>query len=170
MHLSSMEEHMRESHGSESQYNCDLCKSPFLIKWRFMKHRCMHHQSNVRTCHYYNNNKEFPFIKRGCKFRHEEADYCVFRLNCQRCSCQFKHWQDNRCYDEKADNMLKTDGAENRSIVIILCEAIYSKEKNRFCRELDGSKFSSWCQHRRLQGLKKSWGFSREAHSSSINR
>ena len=28
-----MEEHMRESYGRESQYNCDLCKSTFLIKW-----------------------------------------------------------------------------------------------------------------------------------------
>ena len=90
-HSFALENHLVMVHEKEKPYECILCKARFVFKWRYMKHKNSHEETNQRTCHYYNNGKECPYVNIGYKFLHEDASLCKFATKCQRLLCQFKH-------------------------------------------------------------------------------
>ena len=86
-----LEKHLIKDHQSEMKFQCDMCSAHFLTKWRFDLHRKTHDQTNLRTCHYFNNDKNCPFVEFGCKFQHTISTLCTFRDKCQRKMCQHRH-------------------------------------------------------------------------------
>ena len=44
----------------------------FMSKFRLEKHKQMHLNVAIKTCHYFKRNKPCPYEILGCKFRHEE--------------------------------------------------------------------------------------------------
>ena len=86
-----LEEHLVNVHEEEKMYNCDICELRFVTNWRYKKHIDAHNNNKARTCHYFNNNKDCPYAKRGCKFQHKMADQCQFTNTCTRKMCQFQH-------------------------------------------------------------------------------
>ena len=67
-----LESHMEE-HNLVQKHNCEVCGKKFYLKWRLSKHMRSHEDSSARNCHYYNNQKDCPFFKVGCKFKHQKA-------------------------------------------------------------------------------------------------
>ena len=45
---------------------------------------------DVPRCHYYNNQKECPYFKVGCMYKHEKSGKCKAFI-CTRQMCQFEH-------------------------------------------------------------------------------
>ena len=86
-----LEEHLMDVHKKKKNFTCSVCKVGFVLRWRMAKHVKLHEQTSIKTCHYFNNQKECPFARVGCKFIHEEADLCRFQRQCDRPMCQFKH-------------------------------------------------------------------------------
>ena len=87
-----MELHLMDEHKEEKSFKCNLCEAQFLVEWKLKKHVATHQTTiKVRTCHYFNNSKQCPYIKNGCKFLHKEAVTCKFAENCKKNKCQFKH-------------------------------------------------------------------------------
>ena len=85
-----LETHMEE-HGLVKKHACDVCEKKFHLKWRLKKHEQNHfNDSRAGYCHYYNNQKECPFIDAGCMFNHEKSGLCQTK-NCTRTLCQFEH-------------------------------------------------------------------------------
>ena len=66
-------------------------REKFHLKWRLKKHE-QNHTKNSRAgyCHYYNNQKECPFVNAGCMFKHVKSGLCQNK-NCTRPLCQFEH-------------------------------------------------------------------------------
>ena len=60
------------------------------MKWRMEKHTS-DHRVDIKSCHYFNNDKPCPYDKVGCKFKHETAPECRFNLKCTFKLCQFTH-------------------------------------------------------------------------------
>ena len=77
-----LEQHLIIVHKKEKHFKCRICHATFLVEWRLQKHMNMHKQSNLRTCHFYNNNNKFPFQENGCKFAHINAEKCKQSSNC----------------------------------------------------------------------------------------
>ena len=86
-----LELHIKTEHEAYNLHNCDECGIKFAKKWRLMKHKMVHSNRSLRTCHFYNNAKECPYFSMGCKFRHENAPICNLGENCRKHLCQFKH-------------------------------------------------------------------------------
>ena len=87
-----LEEHIVNMHKKDKLHECSHCETRFLTKWRLNKHENIHKNGNVsKTCHYYNNNKQCPFILSGCKFLHKDARKCKYSENCTFKLCKFKH-------------------------------------------------------------------------------
>ena len=85
-----LETHMEE-HGLVKKHSCDLCEKKFHLKWRLKKHEQNHTKdSRAGYCHYYNNQKECPFVNAGCMFKHVKSGLCQNK-NCTRPLCQFEH-------------------------------------------------------------------------------
>ena len=85
-----LEKHMEE-HGLERMHTCDVCGKTFHLNWRLDKHSQTHSQdSRLVHCHYFNNDKDCPFLHVGCMFKHEKAGLCLLK-NCTRYLCQFEH-------------------------------------------------------------------------------
>ena len=84
-----MEEHL-EHHGNERPFKCSICEKGFYMKWRMEKHTS-DHRVDIKSCHYFNNDKPCPYDKVGCKFKHETAPECRFNLKCTFNLCQFTH-------------------------------------------------------------------------------
>ena len=72
-------------------FPCSVCGKNFYMKWRLEKHRNMHERTELKFCHYYNNDKLCPFVEVGCMFAHEKAEQCKFKKQCQNKLCQFQH-------------------------------------------------------------------------------
>ena len=88
---SDLEAHMKASHESTEQYECDLCDKKFVLKWRLKKHKEGHANEHKKFCHYFNNEKSCPYEEIGCKFLHQNSEMCYFRKKCRNNLCQFKH-------------------------------------------------------------------------------
>ena len=88
-----LEEHMLNTHKEVKQFSCDQCDMSFVLQWRLKKHVKEHQQLYRRRCHYYNNNKDCPFSKIGCKFIHDIAPECTYGSTCSRTKCQYQHSQ-----------------------------------------------------------------------------
>ena len=86
-----LEEHLLNAHKETKLFSCVQCNKNFVLKWRLTKHMREHQQLNIRKCHYFNNNKECPFSKIGCKFSHEIAPECKYGSLCERTKCQYRH-------------------------------------------------------------------------------
>ena len=78
------------THQEATKFECDNCGQSFFSKWRLKKH-VEGHQKQRRCCHYFNNKKECPFEKIGCKFNHIPSNNCKFGSQCERPKCQYKH-------------------------------------------------------------------------------
>ena len=84
-----LEVHLK-SHDIE-RFKCKTCDKIFQLKWRLDKHELAHNVPNLNCCHFYNNFKACPYEENGCKFRHEESEYCRFKELCRNKLCQFQH-------------------------------------------------------------------------------
>ena len=78
-------------HDSEQNYQCNECEIRFFSDWKLKKHMRIHQTISTRKCHYFNNNKQCPFEKFGCKFLHLESDNCKYASNCNRTKCPYRH-------------------------------------------------------------------------------
>ena len=68
----------------------------------------VHMKENVRHCHYYNNDRHFPFEELGSEFLHDDAKICQFGQKCDRSLCPLKHTsRDTKTskYEENIDDM-----------------------------------------------------------------
>ena len=68
--FSDLENHIKVAHENHRQFQCDMCKKTFVLKWRLEKHMNIHNNENCHPCHYFNNGKMCPFEELGCKFLH----------------------------------------------------------------------------------------------------
>ena len=62
----------------------------FFLEWRLKKHEKMH-QTTVKKCHFYNNNKVCPYEKLGCMYEHRKSQKCKYGQKCNRSLCQYVH-------------------------------------------------------------------------------
>ena len=86
-----LEEHM-SIHGYKKTFSCDLCDKRFVLKWRLKKHINSHQQSNIKFCHFFNNNKICNYEQvSGCMFKHDAAPLCKYSKNFGYKLCQFRH-------------------------------------------------------------------------------
>ena len=85
-----LEVHMT-AHEEATIFTCDSCEKSFYSKWRLKVHETGHQKQKKRCCHFYNNKKECPFEKMGCKFEHIPSNKCKFGLQCEIPKCQFQH-------------------------------------------------------------------------------
>ena len=68
-----LERHIIDHHDYKP-FDCEKCGKTFVLRWRLRKHLSGHETQTL--CHYFNNDKECPFEKIGCKFRHELSPSC----------------------------------------------------------------------------------------------
>ena len=78
-----LENHRITFHKEERSFNCDECESKVIVAWRLKKHKEMHRNDKLQTCHYFNNGKTCPFTSIGCKFLHRKLS-CVSFLYLHR--------------------------------------------------------------------------------------
>ena len=78
-------------HENHHVFECDKCEKGFILKWRLKKHMRLHAETNIKTCHYFNNNRNCPYEKRGCKFRHSVSKICELMSKCTRSLCPYRH-------------------------------------------------------------------------------
>lgn len=98
---SDLESHMKRVHQEAGKFECDLCDKKFILKWRLKKHIINHSATNLKGCHYYNNQKTCPFEELGCMFAHTMSGMCKFMNNCKNKLCSFQHEE----YESESDNM-----------------------------------------------------------------
>ena len=68
-----LENHMVRVHGYEKTHTCEICRKSFYLEWRLKKHRTVH-ESNVRTCKYFEEGQDCPYDEIGCKYKHGEKE------------------------------------------------------------------------------------------------
>ena len=57
-----------------------------------MKHAQIHaSRTDVKRCHYFNNNKQCPYEEIGCMFAHVASDICKFGESCSNNLCSYQH-------------------------------------------------------------------------------
>ena len=91
-----LELHLQSEHNTEKKFKCDKCEMRFVLKWRLQKHAGIHEEkniSNMKYCHYFNNNRKCPFETLGCMFKHENTPQCRYIGKCYKDLCPFKHNQ-----------------------------------------------------------------------------
>ena len=88
--LFELENHLKK-HDEVETLKCNICEKIFYMKWRLKKHEEAHKLSNVKFCHYFNNNKVCPFEEIGCMFKHAFSEECKFKKQCRNNLCQFRH-------------------------------------------------------------------------------
>ena len=87
-----LEEHLINVHKKSKGYNCMQHNCSLILKWRLKKHEEGHRSGiQVKTCHYFNNNKICPYEIVGCMFKHTEAKKCSKQSRCSNKKCQFRH-------------------------------------------------------------------------------
>ena len=73
-----LEHHIKTFHEKHTVFQCSQCEKGFVLKWRMKKHMRLHEETNIKHCHYYNNDKCCPYEELGCKFLHTVAEICQF--------------------------------------------------------------------------------------------
>ena len=86
-----LEEHINLHHGSTEKFDCKDCGKTFVLKWRLQKHEENHINSNIKKCHYFNNNKDCPYEKIGCMFAHSPSEMCIHGKSCKNLLCSYQH-------------------------------------------------------------------------------
>ena len=105
--------HMK-SHNTIKQYSCDQCEQSFYVDWRLDKHKRMHSNSKVTSCHYYNNGKVCPYEELGCKFWHQKSSFCTKKDRCQNHLCQYQHEKNTCGNDGNYDFFFKSDSSSQK--------------------------------------------------------
>ena len=101
------------SHQECTKFKCGECDKEFNLKWRLKKHKTLHQNDNIPSCHYYNNSKNCPFDEIGCKFLHKDSRQCKFNKTCTRNLCQYKHDNDNIISTDKPKDNVKENDKSN---------------------------------------------------------
>ena len=76
---------------NEKDHECDQCDKKFALSWRLMKHKKIHINKDIENCHYFNNNKSWPYEAIGCMFAHLLSEECKFGKKCAFKLCSFQH-------------------------------------------------------------------------------
>ena len=109
---SDLEIHIQNLHKEKEGYNCEECGKMFVLKWRLKKHSSLHTSSDIKGCHYFNNEKTCPFEGLGCMFAHKLMGACKFSKSCRNKLCSFQHKTENKTEDmfecQQCDKILKT--------------------------------------------------------------
>ena len=74
-----LELHLLSEYNTEKQFKCDKCEMQSVLKWRFQKDVGIHEEkniSNMKCCHYFNNDKKCPFETLGNMFKHVSTPQC----------------------------------------------------------------------------------------------
>ena len=116
-----LETHLK-THEQSSKYQCDTCDKVFVLKWRLEQHKKTHVLTNVKFCHYFNNNKICPYDDIGCMFRHENSTKCKF-VKCLNELCQFRHEQE--------------DNSERVKFTCNKCDSIFTNKDDLIIHEHD---------------------------------
>ena len=82
-----------------------------------------HKDTSAPYCHYYNNQKECPFFKVGCMFKHERSGKCKFN-NCSRKLCQFEHEEIEDVTNVEEHSSKDQDDAEDQ-VGCPVCECTF---------------------------------------------
>ena len=51
----------------------------------------IHCSSEIKGCHYFNNDKECPYANMGCMFPHQLSGMCKYDELCKNKCCSFQH-------------------------------------------------------------------------------
>ena len=86
-----LEVHIQYEHEAAEIFQCEDCDKTFVLKWRLTKHRKNHTSTEIKKCHYFNNNIACPFDELGCMFAHELSLMCKFDQKCTANLCQNRH-------------------------------------------------------------------------------
>ena len=100
-----LEQHLCSEH-KVNGLTCDKCDASFIMKWRLQKHQRIHDDNlNTRNCHFYNSDKECPYSKIGCKFKHQFSVECKYGEKCSVDKCQFRHVKTQPSYSTGSCSM-----------------------------------------------------------------
>ena len=86
-----LEVHIKNEHIKSEKFKCESCDKTFVLNWRLLKHKQNHLKSDMKKCHYFNNNLTCPFEEMGCMFSHEDAVLCQYDEKCRNILCSYKH-------------------------------------------------------------------------------
>ena len=78
-------------HEEKENHECDKCCKTFVLKWRLKKHMSIHDLTEIKGCHYFNNNKKCPYESLGCMFSHQFSGLCKYEKLCKNELCSFQH-------------------------------------------------------------------------------
>ena len=102
----------------------------------------LHEETNIKHCHYYNNDKCCPYEELGCKFLNTVAEICEFGSKCTRRLCTCRH-ERSRSTQNDIDNKTEDDGSEMdddsapdfyfnvKNVEILQCTDCFVKQVNR---------------------------------------
>jgi hypothetical protein len=109
-------------HAAKKDHKCETCGQTFYMKWRLQKHMKQHELTNVKYCHFFNNNKFCRFQELGCMFKHDHAPRCK-REVCRSKMFQFKHefFQENPS-ETTANNKFVTDLSDMEKQRVYPCD------------------------------------------------
>ena len=79
-----LEEHLRIIHDKNIKHSCEHCEMGFVTQQSLRNHMKTQHKQVARTCHFFNNEKECPYLEIGCKFEHSQAQLCKYKDICHR--------------------------------------------------------------------------------------
>lgn len=68
---SDLENHIKEIHIAQPEFECEQCGNKFVTKWRERKHQRIHNSKVKTSCYYFINDIHCPFDALGCKFLHD---------------------------------------------------------------------------------------------------
>ena len=86
-------------------------------------HTQVHSSEVLKFCHYFNNEKNCPYDKLGCKFLHQHAERCYFGEKCKNKLCQFKHTdQKDMLKDELTNKFNKLTDMEKDEAKEVFCD------------------------------------------------
>ena len=86
-----LEVHIKTQHQTITEYQCDLCDTKFVLRWRLLKKQKNHLGQETKKCHYFNNGKICPFEDIGCMFAHELSETCKYDIICSNQLCSYQH-------------------------------------------------------------------------------
>ena len=88
---SDLELHLKNLHKEKENHKCRECGQDFVLKWRLKKHMNIHESSEIKGCHYFNNEKTCPYENLGCMFSHRMSGQCQYGKLCRNKLCSFQH-------------------------------------------------------------------------------
>ena len=92
-----LQKHTEKKH---LKFECDDCDKVFKYEAVLEKHREAAHDDVQLFCHYYNNDKDCPYVDQ-CIYVHEESENCKFGSNFAQNLCMYQH---EKSVDEESDN------------------------------------------------------------------